>query len=789
MQQMIKQFLGIAGAVLLGLGSARAFSLAGPVNNAGDNWQQAIIGYGAPTAAVGPKNLGEGYRRNIPVMYYAYDTAFLDYFGTPGITNVDGAFEILNNTLTNGVSSYSPDLSEVPLDPQQYNYTAEALQLFDIKSLTLSLMMSQLGLANPEDNIWKLHDRYLPSGGTCPIDEEYLVIQRNFAPSPSAYTNIQYSSYVNNVLYSFDIEEVCQNSPVLADCVQFPVDTLADSYTSVAGVEEGGFQPSFGSLILGGYYTSLSADDVAGLRYLLNTNNVNFETVGGGSLLFDQSTNTTGDEVQFPANPASPTGFGTFNLASLASYAKTNPPAAVVANFPGVVIASSHNYFVQASNATVTAYFAPPPNGSVYGTLPTLAFATNYTPYLATNYVTTFANVVTNYSTNNTTAIIQTVMTTRLTGAPYPSPLVLKTNYQKVVLTNVVSGSYYFVPNFGTNLCGSGIIYTGLTNVIYVTNLLTGTSTNLLGIAPTIAGTNTTEFYSQSLITWYTNYTYVAYQVNCSQVANAAGLYQGIDKMQFIRVDYDSLLGQTFTPITNGFSMVAITNGQTMAQHFDRVVTAPDIVLDAQDLTAGNGGIPVVGTYQLTVPNFDQGNILPGLAGPGVINPITQITFDKVGNVFFNGPLAIYGLGTNAFFGLNQLSQYQVLAYGSFDGSTNQPVVYPNGSSIENLQNQLLLQISPTSLANGSRNVAYPSVQFTLTGGGGSFDLTDPFTWTTTGPAVGGPSTSGLPPGMTLSASGVLQGTPTQSGTYDFTLTFTDYYSRSVQWNYTIIIQ
>ena len=787
MQQMIKKFMLTAALVGLGLSAARAFTPGGPVNNAGDNWQAVNIGYGSPTVNynVAPKNLGEGYRRNIPVVYYAYSAEFLDYFGTAGETNVDAAFGLLNAALTNGVASYSPDLSEVQTDPQQINYTAQALQLYDLKSLALSFMMPELGLANPEDNTWKLHDRYLPPGGKCPIDEYYTVIQRNFASTPSDFTQFQYSPYVNNVLYSFTIEEICGGYPVLADTESFPVDPLADSYTSVAGLAEGGLSLNFGTLLYGGFFTGLSSDDVAGLRYLLSTNNVNRETVGAGSLLFDEATNTAGGETLFPANTNSPTGYGTFSYASLLTYSATNTPASVMANFPGVVVASSYYYFTLASNATVTAYFKPPPVGSAFGTLPTLALMTNYTPYLATNYVTTFANVLTVVTNKYTTNVLMTVTTGPQAKAAYGSPLVSITNYQAIVTTNP-SGDFYTVPNFGTNLCGSGIIYTGLTSVIYATNLVTSINTNL------VTATNIEIFsVTQSVISAYTSHTFVAYPVNCGQTAGATGLYQGINKMQFIRVDYDSLLSQTFTPITNGFSMVAVTNSQLHTQHFDRTVTVPDVLFDAEDLADGNGGLPTESIALIGVPNYDQGNILPGLAGPGVINPTTAFVFNKVGNLYLNGSLAIYAQTTNAF--LNQTTQYPLLAYGSFDGTTNPPVIYPNGTSIVNLQNQLLLQITPTSLPNGTNGAPYLSggspVQFSLSGGGGAFDLTDPFTWTSTGPPLGGPVTTGLPPGLTLSAAGVLAGTPTQSGTYDFVLIFTDYYSHSVQWNYTITIQ
>jgi len=788
MQQMIKKFLLVAALVGLGLSEARAFSLAGPVNNGGDNWQAVNVGYGAPTITynVAPKNIGEGYRRNIPVMYYAYSAEFLDYFGTTGETNVDAAFGLLNQALTNGVSSYSPDLSEVTFDPQQINYTAQSLQLYDLKSLALGFMMPELGLANPEDNVWKLHDRYLPPGGKCPIDEYYTVIQRNFAISPSDFTQIQYSPYVNNTLYTFEIDEICAGYPVLADTEPIPVDPLSDSFTSVAGLEEGGLSINYGTLQFGGYYTGLSQDDVAGLRYLLSPNNVNFETVGGGSLLFDEATNTASGEVQFPANPNTPTGYGTFSYASLLTSSVTNPPATVMANFPGVVVSSSYNYFVLASNATVTAYFAPPPVGSPYGTAPVLTLATNYTPYLATNFVTTFANVIPVVTNKFTTNILMTVTTGPLAKSAFGSQVVSITNYQAIVTTNP-SGDFYVVPNFGNNLCGSGIIYTGLTSVVYTTNLVTSISTNL------ITATNATLYtVSQSIISSYLSHTFVAYPVNCGQTTNATGLYQGIDKIQFIRVNYDSLLGQTFEPITNSFTMVAITNSQTRLQHFDRLVTTPDVVFDAEDLAAGNGAVNGASIAAIGVPNYDQGNILPGLAGPGVINPPTAFIFDKVGNVFINGSLAVYAQTTNSF--LNQTTEYQLLAYGSFDGTTNAPVVYPNGSSILNLQNQLLLQITPGSpLPVGTVGVPYSnggtSIQFTVSGGGGAFDLTDPVTWTSTGPPVGGPVTTGLPPGLSLSTAGVLTGTPTQAGTYDFTLIFTDYYSHSVQWSYTITIQ
>jgi len=126
------------------------------------------------------------------------------------------------------------------------------------------------------------------------------------------------------------------------------------------------------------------------------------------------------------------------------------------------------------------------------------------------------------------------------------------------------------------------------------------------------------------------------------------------------------------------------------------------------------------------------------------------------------------GVATNLFY-------ISYFIWASYDATTNEPVVFPNGTSIANLESQVLIQISPTSLASGTVNAAYAPVTFTATGGSPQ----PPFTW----------SASGLPPGMTMSSGGVLGGTPTQSGIFDFTVQLTDSLSRTVQWNYAITIQ
>jgi sugar lactone lactonase YvrE len=70
------------------------------------------------------------------------------------------------------------------------------------------------------------------------------------------------------------------------------------------------------------------------------------------------------------------------------------------------------------------------------------------------------------------------------------------------------------------------------------------------------------------------------------------------------------------------------------------------------------------------------------------------------------------------------------------------------------------LSVPAPSLANGTVGTAY-SQSLTATGG------KSPYTWTLVG-AGGGAAAGGLPPGLSLSSSGVIAGNPTSPGTYTF---------------------
>ena len=767
---------------MFGLQSVWAFSMLGPVGNGGDVWQAQEIGYNPlgntdvaydiidPTY-IGPKNLGEGYRRNTAVMYYAFSPSFGDYFGSNGEYAVQQAFDILNGAfngrtnaplflyspnngilgdtngspaillnVTNSVDFYSAGLTEFPLDSEEVNYQAQVLELQDIKSFTLAVLAEEMGLADPIRYAWALHSRDHVGSIPCPVGMEYTVVQRNFDISPSPVNHVQYSPYVNGELISYLIYENCDapgETPPAAAARPF----LADPLVNNPPVASGGMGLAW--LGIGGFYTGLTRDDIAGLRWLYSTNN--FDTPSAGY----RESPAAGSVLKYTNFNNGSVLLNTSNLADLVSASLTNDPATMRILFPGLVIDGYSNYSTLATITNVTAYYTTA-IGSPYGSPPIVAFATNYTFESVMNYVYTFDNVVVVNSSSNTVGTLLTTRIVNTIGTPYPGTGTTNNTTSTVIMTNVTSGDYFLIP---PGSCGYDIVsayinpITGSTNfVTAITNLLTTASTNVA------THTNTLGYsYSQSLVTYFTNHWFVAYPCLLGAGGGTNGMvrnYQGIGRIQFIRVrddNYDYQSGQFITPITNQYTMVVITNGQFVARTFQRVVTTPDFLFEANDQGTMNG-------LARAENSFNQANIQPGLAGPGTSDPSEVFGFNKVGTLYENsGPSSLI-----------EADASQSFLWGSFDGTTNAPIVYPNGTDLVNLMNEALVQISPPppTLPYGINGVPYPgggvtNVAFSATGTGGDI------TWTLA------PVSAGLPPGLDLSADGVLSGMPTQSGTFD----------------------
>jgi hypothetical protein len=967
MQQLIKRFLWV-GLLALGLQGAWAFSPGGPIGNGGDSWQEPTIAYGLGGDENAPKNLGEEYRRNTPVMYYACDANFLDFFGSNGLAAVDGTFAILNNTftndpltgqfLTNGVDGYSPDLTEFPLETRHLNYQAQAMGLRDLKSWALGMMAEQLGLTDPVRYNWTLHDRVHVGAISCPAGMEYLLVERNFDLINSSLNQTPYSPYVNDTLYSYYIQEDCSGDNPLAFTVPFAMDPSDDTYSPVASFMTVG-------LTYGQFYTGMTRDDVAGLRYLLAADTINYENPPADSLLiitnlsspqlittlplgpfllqsqtldpatlealypgliisstatnytFVAATNVTAYYTNQPGpavtNYSSWILWTNYDLATFNAFAQTSGPAALLAAYPNLDILTSTSYPTNIPTPNVVS-FLEELIGAPAGSFEIVVETNGFSPNILTYYTYTFGNLLTNsYSPSNKISIVTSWFTNQI-GAPYTSPLIFKAT-TNTYWSKTPSGDFFIVP---TNWCGYEVLADLWTNKLAVTNFLPVTSTNgtttttngstayilsqyslwtytnriyavepgvcepVLQFATNIAGAIVTNYgetfaniatnsyfpnslvtivttnigpcpggltnilctnitsvtfltntpsgdfwivpaawncgynilsvpftnavattntilmatippgvadigqqYSVTLISYYTNHSLLVQPILCSTEAAGPGLREGIEKLQFLRADYDSLVGQYFQPVTNTFTAVLVTNSQTVIQTFQRVVATPDFLFSAADLATGISSKKDVVAIDRNL-NFDQTTILAGLAGPGLITPSTTITFDKVGPVYYNYTGLMDGTpyftetpgidGNDSYYGF-------YFTWASYDGTTNAPVVYPDGISIQNLESEVLVQVSPASLPNGTNGVAYPPVTFTASGGA----FSPAFTWSAN--ALPSSSSSGLPSGLTLTSGGTLSGTPTQSGEFDFILQMTDSLGRSVQWYYSITIQ
>lgn len=239
-----------------GLSESAAFSLIGPYAS----WMDVTKGY--QTGAIGgPMNIGEGYRWNMPVITYGFDRSFRDYFGSNGVAAVENAMQILNQlpaaSLVN-ISNYSSNAWRV-------NYAAQATSLIDVKSTVMSLLIENMGLAPPVSYVFCIRDYQLISGN----NYNFFVIDRNFDP-----VTAKPSFSINGTLYTYEIFQSSKPpTPTNMFCVTIasPIDPMALTYSTAADFS---LNPSWGV-----FMTGLSKDDVGGLRYLLNGNQILYESL------------------------------------------------------------------------------------------------------------------------------------------------------------------------------------------------------------------------------------------------------------------------------------------------------------------------------------------------------------------------------------------------------------------------------------------------------------------------------------------------------------------------------
>ena len=240
--------------LLLSAIDAPAYSLLGPY----ESWMAPTNGFQLLGDIGGPMNIGEGYRWNVPMVTYVFDPSFEDFFGSNGVAAVQGAIQILNNLLP----ASQADPNAYALSTLSENFTANSQGLIDLKSETLCLLLQQLGLAQPLRYMFCVHD-FSISGGNTNVN----VILRNFDPFSGAATNALNDSFYSSYLVWQINQGIWPESVFIYAIPMSP-------FSQNMAVADGQVASSPGY-----FYTGLTRDDVGGLHYLLQTNNLNFETL------------------------------------------------------------------------------------------------------------------------------------------------------------------------------------------------------------------------------------------------------------------------------------------------------------------------------------------------------------------------------------------------------------------------------------------------------------------------------------------------------------------------------
>jgi hypothetical protein len=139
--------------------------------------------------------------------------------------------------------------------------------------------------------------------------------------------------------------------------------------------------------------------------------------------------------------------------------------------------------------------------------------------------------------------------------------------------------------------------------------------------------------------------------VNGGTFGNAA-LRPGIDKITFVpQPAVDGLLGTFFQPLTNQFTDYYITNNTVRQQQLERVTVRPDFLFSVTNLAVGAAWVSRTGTTNWT------NNVIP---------PPVTFWFNRLGPSW----TSYRGSPDDSASETNQ-------QWGSFDGSTNLPVAFP----------------------------------------------------------------------------------------------------------------
>jgi hypothetical protein len=203
-------------------------------------------------------------------------------------------------------------------------------------------------------------------------------------------------------------------------------------------------------------------------------------------------------------------------------------------------------------------------------------------------------------------------------------------------------------------------------------------------------------------------------------------LRPGVGRVILQRVDYDSVLG-VFTPVTNLWTDSFITNSVLSTQVLERTIASPDIVFAAADLGIDAVGEPIFSERSMAFQNNEALNRGPGslaLDGPGTVLPGQTITFSKLGRSLFN-------IGDGG-----EIDASSIPWWSAYDGTTNAPVIFPIGESIEAIE-----QLIAEGVGSGSTTSPWNAPPLLLAPAGGNTNATTLPATIGTGTTTGGGTT------------------------------------------------
>jgi hypothetical protein len=591
---------------------ALGFSLLGPR----DTWQISTLGYDPRSDGQdlgGPKNLGEEWRWTIPTITYGFDASFIDFFGTNGIAAVESAINVYNRDLTNSlVAMTDADLRKRPLNARRIHLTAQALGLLDLKSETMGLLAEQLGLADAERFVWTLRTRFVLANQT-----NYSIIKRNFDPftlKPSSFVNGQRLSYqiiqFPNQFFAADWE----------DAVELPLDQAGtipgSTVSSLVGSGVSGFP-----LLSGEYLTSLSQDDLGGLRYIYRANNVNSEflpavsaatrdllvpgniiAVDTNQLFFTNgidaltfftnamftnnlqgsfsnlqilSTNVSITNIVTTTfvvtnigagglftNTALPTLITNQDLFTFSEASRTNNANQLRFLYPQLIITKTNSSFVQEVRPffflTNSPYGSPGDPPVVMSIL-----VTNLVP----NYNYEYGNVVTNYASATSTVEIRDIQRASFST---PQDLFFSTNVTRVTATIPSGGFYILDRSTNVNLVAYALSNEFNVPLLRITNIFQATNivyrfTNIFDPA---------DIHERDTVNFFTNVVYAAYPILINSSSGQLTI-PVLTTNQAVRFDYTFGTNLLIFPPANGNSNVVLQTISFINGQFQPVITTP----------------------------------------------------------------------------------------------------------------------------------------------------------------------------------------------------------------------